>query len=548
MSEEREEPNSEEVEQAVEDPQAEEQPEEGAVSPKVPSLWQNYISLAGFVIAGSSIAGIILLFMLELTASEESPYLGILIYIMLPGFMIFGLLVALAGAGIERRRRRKLSPEEIAAYPILDLNGPRRRRIFLAFVAGAFLFIMVSAFGSYRAYEFTESNTFCGQVCHTMDPEFTAYQASSHARVTCVECHVGSGADYYVKSKFEGVRQLYVQVRGTYNRPIPSPVHTLRPAQDTCEKCHWPEKFFGEQLKVFRHYAYDENNTMTQTRLLIKTGGGSPTAGQTAGIHWHMNVANEVSYVATDEKRQNIVWVRFKQKDGTVVEYTDRTSNLTADMLSKYPVRKMDCVDCHNRPAHVYLNPHKAVDQSFTANALDVSLPFLKLVSVDVLSKKYTTKEEALENIGKEVPAYYQKNYPDLYRTKSDSINGAVTELRRIYSTYFFPAMNTDWQSHTDNIGHYNALGCYRCHDGRHVSPTGKRIRTECNICHTTLDQTIGGRTFRPEDGNFQHPIDLGAQGKYKCADCHKGNRGFRHPVNLGDISRFQCVECHALQ
>ena len=285
---------------------------------------------------------------------------------------------------------------------------------------------------------------------------------------------------------------------------------------------------------------------MTQTRLLIKTGGGSPTAGQTAGIHWHMNVANEVSYVATDERRQDIVWVRFKQRDGTVVDYKNSASTLSDEQIKKLPVRKMDCVDCHNRPAHVYVNPHRAVDQSFTANALDVSLPFLKLVSVTVLSKQYGSTEQALSTIGKEVPEYYKKNYPDIYRTKMNSINGAVTELQRIYSTYFFPAMNTNWQSHADNIGHYNSEGCYRCHDGRHVSPTGKKIRTECTICHTTLDQTVGGVTFKPEDGNFRHPVDLGGQGKYKCAECHKGNRAFKHPVNLGDISRFQCVECHA--
>ncbi len=519
--------------------------EEEYTAPKIPSLWQNYVSLMGIVIATASVGAIILLFLLEMTASTESPYLGILIYILLPSALVFGIFVVLLGGVIERRRRRKLTPEEIAAYPILDLNGPRRRRAFLIFLGAAFIFIMASAFGSYRAYEFTEGNTFCGQVCHTMTPEYTAYQASSHARVTCVECHVGSGADYYVKSKFEGVRQLWALTSGTYQRPIPTPVHNLRPAQDTCEKCHWPEKFFGEQLKVFTHFGYDEENTLNQTRLLIRTGGGSPTVGQTAGIHWHMNVANEVTYVATDDKRQDIVWVRFKQGNGDVVEYTRNDAGMTPEQIKSYPARKMDCVDCHNRPAHVYVSPSFAVDRSFSADKLDRSLPYLKLESVKVLSKKYRTTDEALRTIEKEVPEYYKTNYSELYTSKSRSIANAVNELKWIYSSYFFPEMNTDWQSHTNNIGHYNSQGCYRCHDGRHVSPTGKRIRTECNICHTTLDQTFGGKTISPTGGNFQHPVDLGGQEKYKCADCHKGNRAFQHPVNLGDISKFQCVECH---
>ena len=545
MNSEQEEPKDPEIEENLENDGSQEEPEEKHPAPKVPSLWQNYISLIGIVIATASILAIILLFLLELSAPTESPYLGILIYIMLPSALVFGLFVIFLGMVVERRRRRKMSPEEIAAYPILDLNGPRRRRAFLIFLGAAFVFIMASAFGSYRAYEFTEGNTFCGQVCHTMKPEYTAYQASSHARVTCVECHVGSGAEYYFKSKFEGVRQLWALTAGTYQRPIPTPVHNLRPAQDTCEKCHWPEKFFGEQLKVFTHYGYDEDNTLNQTRLLIRTGGGSPTVGQTAGIHWHMNVANEVSYVATDDKRQDIVWVRFKQRDGTVVEYTANDTDLTPEQIKSYTARRMDCVDCHNRPAHVYLSPNFAVDRSFSAEKLDRSLPYLKMLSVKVLSRKYRSTDEALRTIDKEVPDYYKENYPDVSRSRADAIKQAVTEIKWIYSTYFFPEMNTDWQSHTNNIGHYNSKGCYRCHDGRHVSPTGKKIRTECNICHTTLDQTFAGKTFAPPGGVFQHPVDLGGQEKYKCADCHKGNRAFQHPVNLGDISKFQCVECH---
>lgn len=514
-------------------------------APKVPSLWQNYITLFGGVISAASIVSIVLLFLIELTSSTEHSYLGILIYILLPGMMMFGFGVMLLGLLVEHRRRRKLSPEEIAAYPILDLNGPRRRRMFFTFLAGAFIFIMISAFGSYRGYEYTESVPFCGELCHVMHPENTAYKASAHARVKCVECHVGGGADHYLKSKFAGARQVVALFLDSYDRPIQTPVHNLRPAQDICERCHWPEKFFGEQMKIFTHYGYDKDNTMSQSRLLIKTGGGSPTAGQGGGIHWHMNVANEVTYIATDEKRQKIAWVQFKQADGKVVEYYNKNHNLTPEIIANAPKRKMDCVDCHNRPAHIYISPNQAVDQAFAAGTLDASIPFLKLKSVEALAKPYNTTQEAIDAIAHDIPAYYQTSYPEIYSAKTATVNAAVTELQRIFTTYSFPEMRTDWQSHVNNIGHMNFQGCFRCHDGNHVSKEGKTIRTECHICHTTLDQTIGGKTFQPPNGDFQHPLNLGDKSRYQCAQCHTGNRAFQHPVNLGDISKFECAECH---
>ena len=170
------------------------------------------------------------------------------------------------------------------------------------------MFIMLSAVGSYRAYEFTDSTTFCGQLCHTvMHPEDIAHDHSAHARVSCVECHVGSGASWYVKSKMSGLRQVVKTVLNTYPRPIETPVANLRPASQTCEQCHWPRRFWGAQLKVFNHFASDEANTPRQVRLLIKTGGGDPNSGQeAAGIHWHMNIANKIEY-RSDPKRQNIV-------------------------------------------------------------------------------------------------------------------------------------------------------------------------------------------------------------------------------------------------
>src|SRR5256714_9765985 len=267
-----------------------------------PSLLPNCISFVGASIGIADLASVVLLFLIEITSNGENPYLGILTYIIFPSILIFGLLVVAIGMMLERRRRRRGAPEQIEAYPKLDLNDPRARHAFFTFLLVTFSFVSASAFGSYRAFEYTESVAFCGTTCHTvMKPEHTAYLAGAHARVPCVGCHVGSGASWYMKSKLSGAYQLYSVTFNKYSRPIKTPVHNLRPAQETCEQCHWPEKFFGAQLKTFSHYGYDEQNTLRQTRMLIKTGGGpTSTAGVATGIHSHMNIANKDTYVSPE--------------------------------------------------------------------------------------------------------------------------------------------------------------------------------------------------------------------------------------------------------
>jgi nitrate/TMAO reductase-like tetraheme cytochrome c subunit len=513
---------------------------------KVPGLFYNYTSFAGAAIAFASLASIVLLFLIELTSHSEQPYLGILTFILLPGVLLFGLFVVLVGMIFERRRRRKLTPDQIAAYPILDFNNPQRRRAFLVFLCAALLFLFVSAFGSYRAYEFSESVTFCGQTCHTvMKPEFIAYKAAPHSQIRCVECHVGEGAEHYVRAKMGGIRQLYGVMTESYDRPIKTPVHNMRNADETCGKCHWTEKFHGDKLRVFNHYGYDEKNSLNQTRMLIKVGGGNPETGQATGIHWHMNLGNEITFIATDDRRQEIPWVRMKDANGNVVEYVSKDANLSPQQIEQAEKRRMDCIDCHNRPTHIFLLPSNAVDQSLTANKLDASLPFLKLKAVESLAKKYETTEEAVSFIHASLDEYYRINHPDVYAAKRGSVTNAIAEVQRIYQTYFFPEMKTDWSSHPNNIGHLNNQGCFRCHDGQHFSREGKVIRNECSICHTTLDQTFAGKTTPATNGEFKHPVNLGDRNTFQCAACHKADRPFVHPLNLGDISQFQCVECH---
>lgn len=513
---------------------------------KRPSLLRNYISFLGIAIVAACLTSIGLLVLIELSSGNDNPYTVLVTYILLPSVMGFGIVLILIGMLVERRRRRKNPDTHIPKYPVLDLNDPARRRALLVFLCLSFIFLFLSAFGSYRAFEYTESTAFCGQQCHSvMKPEFVAYNASSHARVTCVECHVGHGPEWYVRSKLNGMHQLYAVTFRTYDKPIKTPLHNMRPADDTCAKCHWPEKFLGDQLRVFNHYGFDENNSLNQTRMLLKVGGGDSKTGQFGGIHWHMNLANEITYVATDEKRQNIPWVRMKDPQGNVTEYMAKEGAITQEQINTLPSRRMDCIDCHNRPAHIYLSPNEAVDRSLTAGRLDIDLPYIKAKSVEVLSGEYQTNDEAVAAIAARLTEHYRTNHPDVYAARRSSVDQAVTELQQIYQTYFFPEMKTNWSSHINNIGHYNAQGCFRCHDGQHVSREGKVIRNECSICHTTLDQSFGGRTFQPANQTFQHPVNLGDKNTWQCAACHKADRPFKHPLNLGDISQFECSVCH---
>jgi hypothetical protein len=512
---------------------------------KPPTLLRNYVSFVGAAIAIAAIASGFLLFLMEVTSTGENPYLGILTYIVFPTFLFFGIFLIAVGMILERRRRRKRAPEDILAYPKLDLNDPRSRKAFFVFLLMTFFFVSASAFGSYKAYEYSDSVAFCGKTCHSvMKPEHIAYQAGAHARVRCVDCHVGPGADWYVRSKLSGAYQLYSVTFKKYPRPITSPVHNLRPAPDTCEQCHWPEKFFGAQLKVFNRYAYDEQNSLRQRRMLINVGGGSPTTGLVQGIHWHMNIANEVDYISTDNQRQVIPWVRMKDRDGNVTEYVSRTRPPTAEQMASGNRRKMDCVDCHNRPAHVYLPPDVATDQGFASGRLDASIPYLKRQAVEVLSRPYQTTDEAMLTIENSLNSFYRSYYPDVYSKKQAEVKSSIAEIKRIFSTYFFPEMKTDWQTHPNNIGHFYFSGCFRCHDGEHVSNTGKVISNNCNICHTMLYDSANS-AMSVKTGPFQHPVDLGSLADRKCESCHKANKPFQHPLNLGDISTFQCVQCH---
>jgi hypothetical protein len=487
-------------------------------------LLRNYISLAGMALAVVSLANIVFLFLIDLMSKHPSPYIGILAYMVAPAFLILGLLLIPVGMWLERERHRR-NIAHLARYPLLDLNNPAQRGTAAFFLATVVMFVMMSAVGSYRAYEYTDSVQFCGELCHTvMHPEFVAHQASPHARVRCVDCHVGAGAGWYVRSKLSGGRQVFKTILNTYPRPIETPVANLRPAPDTCEQCHWPRKFWGAQLKVITHFASDEQNTPRQLQLLIKTGGGEPTAGQASGIHWHMNIANTVTY-ASDAKRQNIPYVRI-EGGGKVTEYFARDS--TPADIAKLPSHHMDCVDCHNRPTHIYSPPDRSIDDALTAHRIDPSLPFAKQQAAQVLTATYKSTPEATEAIARVIPAFYQDKYPQIAKAKQAQIQAAVAELQRIFRTTMFPEMKLDWRTHPNNVGHLYTQGCFRCHDGNHVSKDGRVISKDCNACHTMLAQRDGSNPPVTASTGiaFKHPVDLGDMAAMNCSDCHTGGVG----------------------
>ena len=491
-------------------------------------LYKNPISLIGMALAAVAFANILFLFFLDAFSHISSPYVGILAYMVAPAIMFVGLVMIPIGMAVERRRRLR-EGGHTPHFARLDLNNPAQRSAMAFVLSFVVIFALMSAVGSYKAYEFTDSVQFCGQLCHSvMSPEFTAYKASPHARVGCVECHVGSGASWYVKSKISGARQVYYTAMGTYPRPIPTPVHNLRPAADTCEQCHWPKKFWGAQLKVFSHYGTDEQNTPRVLRLLIKTGGGDPNLGQGAGgIHWHMNIANKMTYFATDEQRQVIPWVRMEDSKGNITDFMTKDTPPTQDQIDKASKRRMDCIDCHNRPSHVYTPPDVSVDRAMAAGNIDPSLPFIKAQGVEVLTAEYKTQDEAAKAIGEKIPKFYADKYPQIASSKADGVKNSVVELQRIYNTTFFPTMKVNWKTHPNNIGHMYYPGCFRCHDGNHVSKDGRVISKDCNACHTLLDQEEGSSHLAQMQAQpFKHPVDIGDLTAVNCADCHSGGVG----------------------
>jgi hypothetical protein len=454
------------------------------IDTSLPRVSRNPLTGTGVFLTTTGAVLFLLFFVIDLFRVHTNPYIGIVVFGLLPGLFLLGLILIPLGIVRERRRRLKGLPASQWHLPQIDLNNDRQRRVIATVAALTVVNAIIVMLAVYRGLEYMDSVSFCGQVCHTvMEPEHTAYLDGPHARVKCVECHIGPGAPWFVKAKVDGIRQVWAVTFNTYARPIPTPVHSLRPARDTCEHCHWPEKFTGDLVKTIPSYADDEANTPSSMVMQVRVGGGGWRFGGPHGIHWHTSREHKVEYVG-DDARETISYVRLTGAGGKITEYF--AEGVTEADLKGRELRTMDCVDCHNRPSHRFEpSPEKAVDSALALGGIPADLPFVRREAVAVLKQAYPDRPAAEGAIKAHMEAFYAKNYPDLAQAGDRRIPQAVAGTQRIYAHNVFPKMNLTWGTHPNHIGHGDETGgCFRCHSEKHATRDGKAISQDCELCH----------------------------------------------------------------
>ncbi|HET7873586.1 MAG TPA: NapC/NirT family cytochrome c [Terriglobales bacterium] len=442
-------------------------------------LSNNWISLVGVVLVTAATVTWMVFLPITIRGGVAHPYFGLAVYLVLPGVFVLGLLLIPIGI-VYNRWRRKSKGLLPADFPPLDLQNPELRRL-LGFIAlTTFLNIIIASQFSYSAVNYMDSTTFCGQTCHVvMKPEFTAHQRSPHSRVECVSCHIGAGASWFVRSKLSGAGQVVAVALNNYPRPIPAPVKNLRPARETCETCHWPQKFDEDRLRDIVSYGIDEQNTPTHTVLLLHLGGGPSRVG----IHGrHLGQGVTVRYFAADEKRENIPYVEYSSGGATTIYAASGTKPPDPAQL-----RVMDCIDCHNRPTHILLLPERAMDKALEAGEISPTLPFIKKQGVEVLKQNYSSSADAAAKIPAAVEAYYRASQPQVYAQRKDDVAQAAKGVLAIYQRNVFPEMKVTWGTYANNVGHTDFTGCFRCHDEAHTAANGKTITQDCSACHNLL-------------------------------------------------------------
>jgi hypothetical protein len=450
-------------------------------------LGQNPITLTGAVLTTSGAATLIAFWFYDFfLPGPPHPYIGILLFLILPGVFVTGLVLIPIGIWLRRRKLRATGKlREI--YPAIDLREPMVRRGFMLVAAATFLNILIFGTASYRSVAYMDSTEFCGQTCHTvMQPEFSAYQGSPHARVNCVECHIGPGAGWFVRSKLSGVRQVFAVTFHTYSRPISAPVKFLRPARETCEQCHWPQRFTGDKFVVKTTYKDDEKNTPQTTVLLLKVGGR--TWQGSVGIHGrHLDEGSRIRYISIDVGRQVIPVVYYTNDQGKTVEYISSDIQATKQQLDAGEHRSMDCIDCHNRPTHAFELPENAVNRQMAAGFVSPELPFIRKKAVELLKADYSDRDTGRQRIIEGVKLFYRTNYLSVYDSRRALVEQSAENVANIYSRNIFPEMKMNWGVHPNNLGHNDSPGCFRCHDGSHVSSDGQTISNDCSACHNLL-------------------------------------------------------------
>lgn len=416
------------------------------------------------------------------SGGSSHPYVGILANIVLPLFFFAGLALIPAGAWLDNRKRK----ERGETGPWLP-RGNEFRKLMIFVGVTTFLNLVIGSQFLYSAVSYMDSDSFCGTTCHTvMQPEYVAYTNSPHARVSCTECHIGPGAPWFVRSKISGTGQVFAVLLNNYPRPIPSPVKALRPARETCEHCHWPQRYSGDKFFIHTEYALDEHNTPATNVALLKVGGKSFRG--TVGIHGaHVDSTARMEYVAVDERRQVIPQVTYSDPNGKVTVFNATDSKLKPEELAKGERREMDCVDCHNRPTHIFQVPERALDEAMTQGAISLRLPFIKKQALEALKRPYPDQATGAREIATSLETFYRNQFPQVYAAEATTLKTAIGKVQAIYQQNVFPAMKITWGTYLNNIGHTDFPGCFRCHDGNHTSASGRTISNDCATCHDLL-------------------------------------------------------------
>ena len=453
----------------------------------------NWTGTVGVALATSSFLLLLLFELLQLAGILDNSFIGLVAYMALPALFILGWLLILLGWW-QYRRATGRSTEELLPERFPE-DMVRARRLGSSVLATMAVVVVVSVVfigvEGARMLHFMDTPKFCGTACHKiMEPEWTAYQNSPHAHVHCVECHVGEGVGALVNAKINGLWQVISGTFNLYERPVPTPVHQLRPARETCEKCHWPDKFYGDRIKSFAHFAMDEESTPLYSTLSLKIGGGT---GDSAGtIHWHVAGQNEVRYLAADEKRLVMEWVEVRRGD-TFHRFTNRALEPSA---LEHPLpegqaeaRSMDCVDCHNRATHIYADPEEAVNQALASGFIDRGLPFAKRTALAALMGEYPDKDAARKGIERSIRGFYQRDLDRTDLVTSPAVGRMVAAVQDIYDRNIFPFMNVGWNPYPVHLGHKGEGGCFRCHNKDMVDENGQSIGYDCTLCHSILAQ-----------------------------------------------------------
>lgn len=449
-------------------------------------MWRTPLGMFGVVLTTASITLMIVGMIVDALGIIHNPYVGIVTFMVLPGGMIMGLLIIPLAAWVRRRQYHKYGI--VKEHLQINLSDHKHRSFIIGFIILTVVNITILVLVGYEGYHFTDSPYFCGMVCHdVMAPEYTAYQRSPHVKVACVECHIGPGAEWFVQAKISGLRQVLAVMADSYSRPIPAPVEHLRPARDTCEQCHWPDKFHGKKIKIFSHFTNDDQINPEVTELALHIGGHNPQTGDFEGIHWHVSKDVEVSYLAADKKRTQVARVMVKRPDGSEEEFVKEDIEFP-EGEEEMEWRVMDCIDCHNRPTHIYDMPDEVVDFGLLSKKINPEIEGIREDSLIALKRDYPSREDAQAKIGEHLLALQKLRGEEQVQKYEEDIRKAGEYLLESYLNNVWPKMNVNWGTYPGHLGHQNfdetGFGCWRCHDDEHESESGNYIKMDCDLCH----------------------------------------------------------------